>query len=351
MTIERYWSLALLDEAAGYYTTAEPFGRGGDFTTAPEIHQIFGELLGAWVASAWMALGRPTPFVLAEIGPGRGTLMADMLRTLRSAAPACLKAAEIRLVEVSDRLAQVQAETLSRFDLPLRHVRRLEEIEARPTILVANELLDALPIRQFVHSGGRWIERCVVRERKTGALVFEVAGGEARIDPAKLGLPVPAKGDIVELSPSRERQTAAIGARIAAHGGACLLIDYGHARPGYGDTLQAVKDHGFADPLEAPGTADVTSHVDFHSIARELTAAGLSVSPTVTQGDFLLALGLNERAGALSRGKALGEQDSIRAAAKRLAGPGAGQMGRLFKAICGASRPLALPPFGLRPAD
>lgn len=347
ISIERFWTLALFDRRHGYYTTRAPFGRSGDFVTAPEVSQMFGELLGAWLVAAWRALGAPAPFTLAEIGPGRGTLMADILRTVRSLDMAFLKAARISLVEVSDRLAGEQLAALERFDLPVRRVRRLEEIEPGPLLLVANELFDAVPIRQFVFDGAAWRERCIaVGDRGRFSYVLRPLQASAGLQRPLGGLPPPSAGATLEVSPDREALAAGLGRRLAADGGAALVIDYGHAEPGYGDTLQAIREHAFADPLDRPGEIDITSHVDFASLARQLARAGLVVPPPMEQGSFLFALGLRERAGALGAGRSTAEQAGILAAARRLAGTGPTEMGRLFKVLAAASKPLPLPPFG-----
>ncbi|WP_244487453.1 MULTISPECIES: class I SAM-dependent methyltransferase [unclassified Aureimonas] len=301
---------------------------------------MFGELLGAWALSAWEALGRPAPFVFAEMGPGRGTMMEDMLRTIRRIEPAFLKAARVTLVEASDRLARLQIERLSPFDLPIRPCRRLEEVGDGPLVLLANELFDAVAIRQFVRGADGWSERCVALG-EDDAFVFT----DQPLPPeAGARLPDAAPGTILEVSPAREAIATALGRRIAGSGGAALLVDYGHGG-GFGDTLQAVKAHRFVDPLAEPGSADITSHVDFRALARRFGEAGLSLSPLATQGELLLSLGLLERAGRLGAGRPEAEQDALRAAVQRLAGQGPGEMGALFKALAVASRPLPVPPF------
>ncbi|KAB0679805.1 class I SAM-dependent methyltransferase [Aureimonas leprariae] len=343
ITVERYWKMALFDPDHGYYATRDPFGRGGDFTTAPEISQMFGELVAAWLLAAWRALGTPRPFVLAEIGPGRATLMVDILRTLRRLDTGCLGAARIALVETSDRLAMLQSERLAPFDLPIRHTKRIEDVEALPLLLVANELFDAVAIRQFVAGADGWRERRVaVRDER---LAFVDAAPEPEALPFLARLGSPPDGSVFEASPLRVRIAGTIAERIVRHGGAALMIDYGHAEPGFGDTLQAVRAHAYSDPLAEPGLADITSHVDFAALAARFRHAGASVAPIATQGDFLLALGLRERAAALGRAASKAERETIVAAARRLAGSGDGEMGELFKVLVAASQPLPLPPF------
>lgn len=343
ISVEHYWNLALFDPEGGYYATRDPFGRGGDFTTAPEISQMFGELIAAWLLAAWRALGAPRPFVLAEIGPGRGTLMADMLRTLRRLDPAFLGAARVTLVETSDRLAMLQADRLAPFDLPIRHVKRIEDAEPLPLLVVANELFDAVAIRQFVATAAGWRERRVGLDGRRPAFVDTPAEPTALAFLARLGQ-APA-GAVFEASPARIAIAGAIADRIVRHGGAALTIDYGHAEPGIGDTLQAVRDHAFADPLAGPGRADITSHVDFASLAARFRQAGAAVAPIMSQGEFLFSLGLRERAAALGRAAGEQERQAIVAATRRLAGTADGEMGALFKVLAAASRALPLPPF------
>ncbi|WP_279479939.1 class I SAM-dependent methyltransferase [Aureimonas sp. SK2] len=350
MRLDRFWNLCLFDPTDGYYTSRDPIGAGGDFTTAPEISQMFGELLAAWAFAAWDGLGRPAPFVFAEAGPGRGTLMADMLRTLRQLDPAFLQAAQVRLVEVSDRLAGVQMERLARFDLPIRRVARIEDLDAGPLVLVANELLDALAIRQFVLREGTWRERYVAAARDA----FAVAEGPptTHVPAALARLPQPEDGAVFEASPERDALCGTLGARLQTSGGAALLIDYGHARSAYGDTLQALRRHGAAPVLDAPGEVDITSHVDFEQVARAMAGAASSLRfGLASQGDFLLSLGLPERAGRLGAHLDAAGRAAITAAVHRLAGKGKGEMGALFKVFAAASQALALPPFARPSSD
>ncbi|MEN3791919.1 class I SAM-dependent methyltransferase [Fulvimarina sp. MAC3] len=352
MTVERFWEIALFDRKDGYYSTHEPFGRAGDFTTAPEISQMFGELIGAWCASVWAALGRPSPFLLAEIGPGRGTLMADILRTLRRTAPDCLAASRIRLVETSERLAALQASRLEGFDLPIKRVRRIEELESMPMIVVANELFDAIAIRQAVLDKGAWRERRIDLSAD-GGFVFVLGDALARlpvwlsaIDTSRLE-----EGAIAEYSPARETLAAGLGQRLHTDGGAGLFIDYGHAISQVGDTFQALSEHRYVPVLDRPGEADLTSHVDFESLAHRFTEGGLMSSPIRTQGNFLLSMGLLERAGRL--GAPLDEtgRNQIRADVQRLAGNGPKDMGDLFKVMGVSSAPIDLPPFSASGGD
>jgi len=324
ISVADYMALCLGHPQHGYYMTRDPFGVRGDFITAPEVSQIFGELIGAWIAAVWQALGSPTPFVLAEVGPGRGTLMADILRTLRGVAPRCLGAARVRLVEVSERLAAVQAATLERFDLPIRRVRRIAELDPGPLIVVANELFDALAIRQFVFDGALWRERCV-SVSDSGRFEFVLCRSADAVPDVSHALPhSPLAGAVLELSPERERLAETLAVRLASAGGAGLFIDYGHAKTDFGDTLQAVHGHAFANPLDRPGECDLTSHVDFQMVGSRFRSAGLSVSPVVEQGQFLLSLGLVERAGALGASLDEAGRNEIRSTVERLAGRASG---------------------------
>ncbi|SJZ95193.1 class I SAM-dependent methyltransferase [Consotaella salsifontis] len=352
ISLETYWSMALYDRQGGYYMARMPFGREGDFITAPEISQMFGELLGAWMVAAWRGLGAPAPFIFAEIGPGRGTLMADMLRTARKLEPDFAKAARVHMIEVSDRLADVQMATLDRLDLPVSRVRALGELPEGPLLLVGNELFDALPIRQFIHDGSEWREQRIGRSQDGLAFVAcPLDTEDAAWLTALPGLPPPSAGTILEMSPARTALAHSVARRLAAASGAALFIDYGHGGLAYGDTFQAISRHERADPLAEPGEADLTSHVEFGSLARAMQAGGLAVAPLANQGDFLLSLGLLERAGALGAGRSAAEQAAIVAAAERLAGSAAGQMGSIFKVLAAASRPLPLPPFIKTGAD
>jgi SAM-dependent MidA family methyltransferase len=329
ITVADYMATCLFDPEDGYYTTREPFGVEGDFTTAPEISQMFGELAGVWVIGAWEALGRPLPFRLTEIGPGRGTLMQDMLRTVARLAPALAAGLEAVMVEASPRLAALQATRLNEVRVPIRWATTLDEAPDCAGVIVANELFDAIPARQFVRTPEGWRERVVALDAH-GSLVF--AAGNGGINPSLLP-PDAARspqGAIFEIAPAREAIMDRIAAALNHAPGMALLIDYGHLRSGVGDTLQAVRRHSFADPLEQPGEADLTSHVDFEALERVARAAGLGVRLT-TQAEFLLGMGLLERAGSLGANADAVTRDRLRADVERLAGPT--EMGSLFKAM------------------
>jgi len=319
----------------GYYMTRDPLGRAGDFTTAPEISQMFGELIGLWCADAWSRLGCPSPVLLVELGPGRGTLMSDALRAAR-ALPGFIDAIDLHLVETSPVLRDHQRATLG--DRVTWHAR-LDEVPPGPILLIANEFFDALPIRQFQRTREGWAERLV-------ALDPEAADEPRfRLVLAPVAPPLPAEpparpGDVIEICPIGREIAAEIGRRIAEHGGAALIVDYGHAGPAFGDTLQAVRNHAYAPPLEAPGEADLTAHVDLAALLDAGAGAGVSGWEPVEQGEFLLALGLRERVDALAR-RAPERAAEFVEAADRLADPG--RMGRLFKAVSIASTALGAP--------
>ena len=317
MPVAEYMALCLGHPEHGYYLTRDPLGRAGDFVTAPEVSQMFGELIGLWLAQVWLDLGAPPRAVLAELGPGRGTLMADALRAA-ARVPGFAGAAQLWLVETSPALRARQSARLP----AARHADRLEQVpDDAPLLLVANEFFDALPIRQWVRTGGRW------RERMVGLEGDRLAFGLGPVLPG--GEPAP-EGALREACPAGEAVAAEIGRRLAARGGAALILDYGAQAQEGRDTLQAVRAHRYADPLEAPGEADLTAHVDFGALARAAEAAGAVPAPLATQGAFLEALAITARAQALARA-APGRAAEIAAAHRRLTHPEA--MGTLFKVL------------------
>ena len=336
MPLAEYMQTCLMHPEHGYYATRDPLGRLGDFTTAPEISQMFGELLGLCLAQTWLDRGAPAPFALAELGPGRGTLMADILRAT-ARVPGFPAAARVHLVETSPALRRVQRETLAGHDVTWHD--RVEDLPALPLFVVANEFFDALPVRQMVRSGAAWRERCVgLRE---GALVLGL-GGPVEVPGLAHRLEDTREGDIVETCPAGQAIAATIGARIAQEGGAALIVDYGDWRS-LGDTFQAVRAHAPADPLADPGAADLTAHVDFEALARAAPCAHSRLTP---QGVFLQRLGIAQRAEALAArlsGEALAAHER---AFHRLTDTT--EMGTLFKVIALYPEGAAPPP-GLEP--
>ncbi len=309
---------------AAYYASHDPFR---DFTTAPEITQVFGELLGLWAAVAWDHAGRPDPVLLVECGPGRGTLMQDALRATARVAPAFHRALRLHLVETSPRLRTLQAERLAGAS-PHWH-DDAATLPPGPMILLANEFLDALPIRQFVRRAPGWTERHVA----AGAFV------ERPTDPPPLHAE---EGQTVELGEAALAFVAALGTRIASQGGAALILDYGPAASAPGDSLQALRDGRPANPLDHPGDTDLTAHVDFAALAATARRAGADVHGPVSQGPFLARLGLFQRTGVLARTQPAGRAAALVHAAQRLAEPD--RMGGLFKALALCQAGVPLPP-------
>src|SRR5215470_2219640 len=261
LTVAEFMTEVLQHPRLGYYATRDPLGTAGDFVTAPEVSQVFGELIGLWCADAWARMGQPDPVHLAELGPGRGTLMADALRAL-AVAPDFRRALRLHLVETSPALRALQARALATA-APTWH-ERLDAIPAGPLLLVANEFLDTLPIRQFERRGSGWNERRVGLAPDGGTLVFALdpaPSPSAALLPSRLS--PAAEGSVAEACPAALSLAADLARRLSADGGAALFIDYGHPESAWGDTLQAVRQHRYHPVLEAPGSADITAHVDF----------------------------------------------------------------------------------------
>mgnify|MGYP002620013070 CR=1 FL=1 len=338
---------ALFDPMAGFYATRDPIGAGADFVTAPEISQMFGELLGLWAAQCWQDMGAPDPLVLAELGPGKGTMMADMLRAAR-AVPGFAGALKVSLVEASAALKMVQGETLARAGVPVGWAKSLETIPAGPAIIVGNEFLDCLPVRQAVRVDGQWRERCVAPHPDDESRFAFVTGPVIAEDDPFIpdGLRASPDGTLVEMRPGDAQVVDALAARFSDHPGHALFIDYGPAVPEPGDTLQAIRAHRKVHPLEAPGTADLTARVDFGTMARRARAAGLGVYGPAGQGAFLNGLGIDRRAAALAASR----PDQRAVIARQLHRLTASEeMGDLFKVIAitapGTPPPPGLPPF------
>ncbi|MBN8181621.1 class I SAM-dependent methyltransferase [Roseibium aggregatum] len=341
LSVAQYMSVCLGDPDAGYYMTREPFGTAGDFVTAPEVSQMFGELVGAACLSAWQALGEPAEFQLVELGPGRGTLMSDLLR-MAALRPAFVKAARLNLVETSQRLRDMQSAALKRGPLKPQFRDRFQDVPDGPLILVANEFFDALPIHQFVKTEHGWQERQIGLSQH-GELIFGVGTARLPDDAVPAGLSTAPDGTIFETQPAANAIAEEIGRRIADSGGAALFIDYGYLKTAAGDTLQALYRHAYDDVLAHPGEADLTAHVNFEALAAAAVQAGARALAPLTQGEFLLRTGLLERAGALGAGKTHSEQEAIRDAVERLAAPD--QMGDLFKVLAVTNSGNSFPPF------
>jgi NADH dehydrogenase [ubiquinone] 1 alpha subcomplex assembly factor 7 len=330
MPVSRYMALCLGHPRHGYYATRDPLGAAGDFVTAPEISQMFGELIGLWCVEAWRGMREPARIRLVELGPGRGTLMHDVLRAAKLV-PEFEKAIEVHLVETSPVLAGLQRQKLAAADVPVAWHEGAADLQAGPLLMIANEFVDALPIDRFIKTAGGW------REQRVGIAKEKLVFG---IDPTPLAgfdesLPTRLRrapeGSVLErrnLAPLRE-----IAARIAAATGAALIVDYGHRRTSFGDTLQAVRAHEYADPLESPGLADLSAHVDFESLAALAKAEGLRVRGPIAQGVFLRRLGIEPRAERLKRKAEAKVRYDIDAALARLVGSSPRHMGELFKVI------------------
>lgn len=354
LTVAAFMAEALAHPQHGYYMRRDPFGRAGDFTTAPEISQTFGELLGLWCADLWQRAGAPTPVRLVELGPGRGTLLADAWRAV-GVLPAFREAARLHLVEISPALRAVQRATLAAAGVPEPAWHdALADVPDGPVLLIANELFDALPVHQFLRTEAGWRERLV--DADTGDESDEDEGG-FRFVLARQGAPLAALipeavrsapvGSIAEVSPAAISLAAEIGGRVAAQGGAALIVDYGPAESGPGDTLQAVRRHRRHDPLADPGEADLTAHVDFATLARAAGEAGARIHGPAPQGAFLRRLGIEARLQALLRRATPAQAADIALGVRRLIAPE--EMGTLFKVLA-ATHPAWPAPAGFEDA-
>ena len=342
ITVARYMAEALGHPEHGYYTRSDPLGVAGDFITAPEISQMFGELIGLWCLDRWHLMGAPRPVHFTELGPGRGTLMADALRATRLDED-FLAAAEIHLVETSPALREKQAVALAGHRVAWHAA--FADVPAGPLLLVANEFFDALPIHQFERTAEGWRERLVTVDAAAGAFTFTLAPtcaatGAAMPSAAPLGA-------VFEARPAANRIAQEIGARLLTTGGAAIILDYGHPRSATGDTLQAAHRHAPHAVLEDPGDADLTAHVDFEALARAAGQAGAAAHGPVTQGAFLAALGIEARAKALLAKATPTQAAEIKSGRRRLTDPDA--MGGLFKAVA-LTPPGAPAPAGFDPA-
>lgn len=334
ISVAEYMHRCLNDPRDGYYATRPALGDQGDFITAPLISQMFGELLGLWAVETWTRLGKPARFRLVEMGPGDGTLMSDLLRAVRLA-PDFVAAADLWMIETSAPLAKIQEAKLAGAILTPRWAKTLDGIPAgAPVILIANELLDCLPARQFVHAGGGWVER-LVGVGPDGALAFGLA-------PTKDGSTPPPDSPILEVSDAQEAMGEALGALVAREGGAALLIDYGRGQPEFGDTLQALKGHEKVDPLAFPGESDLTVYADFPVVRDAARKAGAAATDAIPQGLFLGMLGIQHRAETLKAARP-DRAEVIDRQLARLVAPD--QMGELFKAACIHSPGLVPPGF------
>ena len=346
MSVAQFMTIALLDPSHGYYATRDPLGapslsKGGDFTTAPEISQMFGEMVGLWLLQAWADQGAPKNPRLVELGPGRGSLMADILRTA-AVAPEFLADLDVVMIEASPVLAQIQADKLRGLHADISWQGQFDNsLGDRPLFLVANEFFDALPLRQYVKTPRGWCERMVTVGAK-GELAFALAPVPLPPAAAPRGREAAPDGGVCESAPAATALIEDMARIIAARGGAGLVIDYGYgaaeiAKGGFAETLQAVGGHRFADVLAEPGEADLSAHVDFAALAHAARRGGAHVAGPVTQGAFLATIGITERAEQLMKANP-DSADQVLSATERLIG--SEQMGTLFKV-------LALTPPGL----
>ncbi len=346
LTLADYMAEALTDPEHGYYSGKDPFGARGDFVTAPEVSQMFGELIGLWCVTVWQAMGAPRDLRLVELGPGRGTLMADALRAARLA-PGFLEALDIHLVEISPALRRQQALRLRGW--PVTWHDGPADLPEGPAIVLANEFFDALPLRQFERATEGWCERLVTRAPRG------LAGEGGKL---ALGLTPPSRaaghlipdhlaglgpGAVAEICPAAQILCSDLAARLSTAGGALLIIDYGAAEATGKATLQAVRAHRACGILDAPGTADLSAHVDFAALAQVAREAGAAVHGPVAQHRFLTALGIEARAAALQAGATPAQAEDIRNALHRLTDPA--EMGTLFKALA-VTAPGLDPPAG-----
>jgi NADH dehydrogenase [ubiquinone] 1 alpha subcomplex assembly factor 7 len=329
ISVAAFMTQAMFDPRDGYYATKNPIGAGEDFVTAPAVSQMFGELIGLWCAQVWMDMGKPVPFHLVELGPGTGQMMSDIVRAGR-AVPGFLDAARITLIEASAALKMVQGRTLTPMGIEAVWMNRIEEVPGGPAVFIGNEFLDCLAVRQAVKQDGHWHERMVGLD-DGGAFTFVMGpqlGQEADLVPDRLR-DAP-DGTLVELRPGDRQVVEVLSRRFAEYPGRALFIDYGPAQSEAGDTFQAIRDHQKADPLDAPGTADLTARVDFEQLGKSARESGLQTAGPVEQGDWLKALGLEMRAAALMRSSP--EKKSVIARqVMRLTEPD--QMGSLFKVM------------------
>ncbi len=333
LSLDRYMQLCLTDPEDGYYTTKQAIGRQGDFVTAPEISQLFGEMLGIWLVDLWQKMACPRPFHLIEAGPGRGTLMADILRCFLKLVPDGKNFLHLHLIEKSPVLKKKQKEILASFNLPIKWHSAFFAPKKDSFILVANEFLDALPIKQFQFQEGRWHEK-MIGLSETEELIIGLAptrNNDALFEVLSTSkLPPPKEGDIFEVCAQARHFISTLCKTMKLTKSASIFIDYGHLKGAYGDTFQAITNHKFANPLTTAGEADLTAHVDFAPLIAIAKEKGIHNFAT-TQGDFLIKMGILERAGRLGASLSSQKQQEIRKDVERLAHED--HMGSLFKVM------------------
>lgn len=329
----QFMHVALAHPEHGYYKSREPFGAQGDFTTAPEISQMFGELVGVWCVDLWYKMGSPDDLQIVEIGPGRGTLMDDLLRITRHI-PSFHDSISISMVETSKRLSDVQREKISHWHKRIEWLEDFNNVPQKPLVVICNELFDALPVHQYVKQNGVWHEKMLV-VNEAGELEFMLS--QTVFTPESDGAK---DGAVIEVCPQAPALMAEICGRIKQHGGAALVIDYGYAQPVYKNTIMALGKHKHHEILEDIGKVDISAHVDFQVLGRVAVAAGLDVYGVAGQGDFLRALGIELRAEKLMEKATEKQKSDIKSAMDRLIGNSKIQMGELFKVLAVTSEGL-----------
>lgn len=328
LPLAEYMHWCMADPKDGYYANQEAIGSKGDFITAPEISQMFGEMIGIWAVETWETLGKPSPFNLVELGPGKGTLMQDLLR-IGNAVPEFLKTARVHMIETSEKLIETQKETLGEYEIVTWH-KSIKDIPDRPTLIIANEFLDVLPVRQYIKTKNEWREHAINVD-ENDELIWTLGTGILDEESLPKNAAKEPEGAVFEISTIREAFIANTSELLKQNSGAALFIDYGHSKTDFGDTVQAMRAHGFADILKEPGLADLTSHIDFDALSATAQKAGMNVKPITPQGEFLLGKGLIERAGQLGHEQSLDIQEQLTQQAERLALPD--EMGNLFKVL------------------
>lgn len=341
ITLADYMQACLSDPDHGYYRVRDPLGALGDFITAPEISQVFGELIGIWSLSVWNSLGQPGPFKLIELGPGRGTMLNDALRAARIL-PGFLKNTSVHLTETSPVLRDKQKELLSHHAVEFSWHDDPENIAPGPSIIVANEFLDALPIHQLVFRGGKWFERMIGLDSKDELMFIHALKPFTNHNiiprlPQKV-----TDGDILEIRPAVSEVIRMLKKRSTLHPVVALFIDYGHSQTAYGDTFQAIKNHKFYPPLKTPGEADLTSHVDFGALKELANKSGMRTYGPLTQSHFLQKLGIQQRTEQLVKSSTPDKRRGIVEGVERLVA--AGKMGELFKVLVVTGGTQVIPP-------
>jgi NADH dehydrogenase [ubiquinone] 1 alpha subcomplex assembly factor 7 len=347
MPVAEYMRLCLTHPRYGYYMNRDPLGAGGDFVTSPEISQMFGELIGLWMAAVWQQMGAPSDIRIVELGPGRGTLLLDAMRAAQ-VVEGFGEAIVLHLVEISPALQQVQQRRLAELDAATYWHESLADVPGGPAIVIANEFIDALPVHQAVKQADGWHER-VVEVSADGSLCFGLSREPLHLFETALPRELRRAPDEAIYEWRSDTIALELGRRMRDRG-AALIIDYGHARAGLGDTLQAVAEHNFTDPLRSPGSADLTAHVDFEALAQCAESIGARIHGPIRQRDLFLRLGIEQRAEALKANASQEAATEIEIALSRLIAEGARGMGDLFKAIAVADPKLGpLPGFETPP--